>query len=345
MDDTPGISLHIREIKNIEELNEVRSEWIELYEASSQSTPFQSPAWLINWWKYFGNNNLYTVAVYNRRILVGLAPMYIFNYRSQNENLRQLTFIGTGNTDYMDLLCRPEFERESVRMISEFLLETTGNWDMCDFQELRQSSPLLKIKVPEMLETRIINSDVCPVAVLPGSFYDYLQSLPVSFRKNTVRARRQLWDSGTLRLETAKKENLDEYMDWLFRLHNASWKNRNMPGLLEESTLQNFHRDAAEDLLGLGALRLYALKHDERIIAAVYSLIKNNRLYYYIGGFDPAFSKYSPGSVILLEIIESAISEGIRKFDFLRGREDYKYKWKTEDRNNYRLFIKKKLTE
>ncbi|MGE5353183.1 MAG: GNAT family N-acetyltransferase [Acidobacteriota bacterium] len=342
MDEIPGISLHVREIKNIEELNELSIEWTELYEASAVSTPFQSPAWIINWWKYFGNDSLWTVAVYNRRILVGLAPMYIFNYRHGHETLRQMTFIGTGNTDYMDILLRPDLEAESVQIFSEFLLGNKENWDVCDFQEIRQSSSLLKLKMPEEFETKTIVSEVCPVTVLPGSFDLFLQSLPITFRKNTIRARRQLRDSGSLRLETAKKENLDEYMDWLFRLHNASWKNRNMPGLLEESTLQNFHRNAAEDLLEHDTLRLYALKHDERIIAAVYSLIKNDRLYYYIGGFDPAFSKYSPGSVILLEIMENAISEGIRKFDFLRGREDYKYKWKAEDRNNYRMFIKKK---
>lgn len=341
MDETNAISLHLREIKNIDELNEISSEWTELYHASDTATPFQSPAWLMNWWKYFGNNHLWVLAVYNRRILVGLAPLYIFNYRGAGEILRQVTFIGTGNTDYMDLLCLPGFETESVEMISEFLTFCKENWDVCDFQELRQSSPMLKIKTPEDLEIKIIDSDVCPAAQLSGSIDEYLKRLPVSFRKNTIRARRQLLDSGTLRLEVAAKENLGEYIDWLFRLHNASWKYRNMPGLLHESELQNFHRDAAEDLLSHGILRLYALKHNDKIIASVYSLIRNKRLYYYIGGFDPAMAKYSPGSVIILEIIEKVISEGVREFDFLRGREDYKYKWNAQDKNNYRLFLKK----
>lgn len=341
MDETPVVSLHLREIKSIDELNELSSEWQELYHASGTATPFQSPAWLLNWWKHFGNNQLWTLAVYNRRILVGLAPLYIFNYKSGNGILRQVTLIGTGNTDYMDVICSPEFETESVEIISEFLADSKENWDVCDFQELGQSSPMLKIKTPEDLEVKIISSDVCPAAHLPDSTDKYLKKLPVSFRKNTIRARRQLLDSGTLKLELAAKENLDEYIAWLFRLHNASWEFRNLPGLLHESELQNFHRDAAVDLLSQGILRLYALKHDDKIIAAVYSLIRNNKLYYYIGGFDPSVAKYSPGSVILLEIIEHVISEGVREFDFLRGREDYKYKWNAEDKNNYRLFIRK----
>ncbi|HEX2865892.1 MAG TPA: GNAT family N-acetyltransferase [Ignavibacteriales bacterium] len=342
MDDISAVSLHIKEIKNTDELNEIADEWAELFEAAPDTAPFQSPSWLITWWKYFGNGRLWTIAVYNRRILVGIAPLYIFNYSGQNNILRQLTFIGTGNTDYMDILCRPEFESQSVQMILEFLTGSKDEWDVCDFQELRDFSLLLKIKLPEEFEINIISSGVCPVAVLPESVNEYISRLPVSFRKNTLRARRRLWDSGTLRLETAKEGNLEEYIDWLFRLHNARWNNRNMPGLLGENSLQNFHKDAAAKMFHSGILRLYVLRHNGKIIASVYSLIKNEKLYNYIGGFDPDLAKFSPGSVILLDIIEKAISEGIKEFDFLRGEEDYKYKWTTEERHNYRMLIKKK---
>jgi CelD/BcsL family acetyltransferase involved in cellulose biosynthesis len=242
----------------------------------------------------------------------------------------------------MDILCRPELEAETIRMVSEFLAGSSNSWDICDFQELRQSSPMLNIKLGEEFEIKTTHSGVCPVTVLPESLDKYLHSLPVSFRKNIIRARRQLSDLGELSLEVAKEENLDEYMAWLFRLHNASWHKRNMPGLLAESALQDFHRETAKELFQNKIMRLYVLKHNGKVISAVYSLIKDSRLYYYIGGFDPVFSKFSPGSVILLEIIKNAISEGIRKFDFLRGSEDYKYKWNAEDRSNFRMFIKKK---
>ncbi|MGE5431495.1 MAG: GNAT family N-acetyltransferase [Syntrophomonadaceae bacterium] len=341
MDDTSVTSLHVREIKNIDELNSIRDEWAELYSASLNAVPFLSPAWVMPWWKYFGNNQLWTLAVYNRRILVGLAPMYIYNYKSQNGYLRQVTFLGTGNTDSMDILCRKDFEEESVKLTMDFLTGCKDCWDVCDFQELRSSSPILKIKAPEGFEVAIQNSGVRPVVKLPANFHEYLSMLPVSFRKNTLRARRQLTDSGTISLHLATEEYLEEYTGWLFRLHNASRQFRNTPGLFEDNTLQYFHKEVSKEFFLIGILRLYVLKHNERIIAAVYSFIKNKRLYYYIGGFEPEMAKYSPGSVILLEIIEKAITEGVREFDFLRGREDYKYKWNAEDRNNYRLFIRK----
>lgn len=340
----PKDSVILREIKYQDELNTIYNEWHRLWEASADTTPFQSPGWLIPWWKYFGNEQLWTFALYNGKKLIGIAPLYIFNYRNDSQNaentLRQVTFLGTGNTDYMDIICKPDFERASAEMIMEFLRECKDSWDVCDFQELRSTSPLLEINAPEGLEVRLSLSDVCPAAVLPESFDEYLSGLPVTFRKNTLRARRQLKDSGTLRLETADEEDLSEYLSWLFRLHNASWQNRNMPGLFGETTLQNFHKEAAGELLRKGILHLYVLKHNERIIAAVYALVSKKRLYYYIGGFEPEMAKFSPGSVCLLAVAEDAISKGIREFDFLRGKEKYKYQWKAEDRNNYRLYIK-----
>lgn len=41
-------------------------------------------------------------------------------------------------------------------------------------------------------------------------------------------------------------------------------------------------------------------------------------------GFDPAYDKYSPGSVLLAYQIEHAIGEHCKGYDFLRG--DHKYK-------------------
>jgi CelD/BcsL family acetyltransferase involved in cellulose biosynthesis len=54
-------------------------------------------------------------------------------------------------------------------------------------------------------------------------------------------------------------------------------------------------------------------------------------MYYYIGGFDPDYSRFGPGNLIISESIEFARKAGLHAFDFLRGREPYKYKWGAED--------------
>lgn len=58
--------------------------------------------------------------------------------------------------------------------------------------------------------------------------------------------------------------------------------------------------------------------------------------YTYLGGFNPALEALSPGTVIIAHAIDEAIGEGRCAFDFLRGREAYKYAWGAADELTYR---------
>ena len=73
------------------------------------------------------------------------------------------------------------------------------------------------------------------------------------------------------------------------------------------------------------------------IVAVVYSFVCGETAYAYLGGFDPASSKFSPGSVLMEFSIERAILEGVRDYDFLRNQEEYKYLWGALDRRNRRI--------
>src|SRR6185437_14148299 len=89
----------IRELTTLDELDSLRPQWLELWRRSSTATPFQSPAWIIPWWKHFGSGRLCALAVNDGQRLVGLAPFFVANI----EGRRHLVLSGTGNTDYLDV--------------------------------------------------------------------------------------------------------------------------------------------------------------------------------------------------------------------------------------------------
>lgn len=109
-----------------------------------------------------------------------------------------------------------------------------------------------------------------------------------------------------------------------------------MPGVLAAPRDREFHRAAAHALLQHGVLRLHALRLGGRIIAALYGHHGHRRTYFYLSGFDPDFAALSPGTQIVAHAIEQAAQEGAVAFDFLRGREAYKYRWGALDRANAR---------
>jgi CelD/BcsL family acetyltransferase involved in cellulose biosynthesis len=123
-------------------------------------------------------------------------------------------------------------------------------------------------------------------------------------------------------------------LDDLFRLHEARWRSRGEPGVLVDSAVREFHRDAARAFAAEGMLRLHRMRIGEAVAAVYYGFAWRRRSYAYLGGFDPEMPRLSPGAQILLHAIGAAIAEGCGEFDFLRGGESDKYAWGAVDRRN-----------
>ncbi|MGH8103052.1 MAG: GNAT family N-acetyltransferase, partial [bacterium] len=47
----------------------------------------------------------------------------------------------------------------------------------------------------------------------------------------------------------------------------------------------------------------------------------------------------SPGFLLVAHAIEDCIRRGFHEFDFLRGEEEYKFRWKPEVRHNCRIIV------
>ena len=282
------------------ELEALRPEWSELWRNDPRATPFQSPEWLLAWWRHlFQGGQLWTVVQRRDDKLVSLLPAFRYGDRCQH-----LTLIGTGVTDYLDLLGEPI---ESI----------PGDWEDAGLEELRPGSPLLALGAGEACS-------VCPVASLPAT-------IDPKLAVDIHRASNRLHRAGAVKIERI------ESLDSLIELHRARWVERNEEGMLADERLKAFHREVAQGFAALGMLRLYEMTLDSRAIAAVYAFTHRGRTYGYLTGFDPALTKLSPGTVLLAHAFEEATQEGVLEFDFLREQEAYKYRWGAEDRSNYKV--------
>jgi len=70
--------------------------------------------------------------------------------------------------------------------------------------------------------------------------------------------------------------------------------------------------------------------------------LASRRIWVYNSGLDPAaFAALSPGVVLTAAAIERAIAAGRAEFDFLRGNEEYKYRFGAADTHIYRLRLER----
>jgi CelD/BcsL family acetyltransferase involved in cellulose biosynthesis len=145
--------------------------------------------------------------------------------------------------------------------------------------------------------------------------------------------------AGEAQFEIASVDTLPECLDELFQLHASRWSLAGQAGVLADERIQTFHRHAAPKLLRNGILRLYRLRLNKRTIAVLYALLGNATVFCYLQGFDPELSFVSPGTQLMFFAMEDALQLGMRKFDFLRGQEDYKRHWRAREESTYRIQV------
>ena len=119
--------------------------------------------------------------------------------------------------------------------------------------------------------------------------------------------------------------------DALSAIHAARWPARGetCAGLRERPAVSPAgHPGAAR---GGGVLRMFGLSLTGGLAAVVYVFSAYGRLSFYLSGFDPAHESASAGALAVAGAIEHELQAGVRVFDFLRGREPYKYRFVARD--------------
>lgn len=329
-----GAFLKVTEVTSGRELEELRPEWDALWRRCPDATPFQSPDWIVSWWNHLGEGELLALILHHRGRLVGIAPLFIntnsVTTAERDSSVRPVLMLGTGVTDHLDILVEPEFAEPAVGAVLAHLGDNAARWDVLDLHQLRPGAALLRAALPPGWSERNEPQESCPVLPLPARYRD-LPAVGAGLAKRALYYRRRAERLAPLRFHAAGPDDVEPMLHELFRLHGDRWAARGQPGIFALDAVRRFHLSAATGLAARGALRLYALRLGNETAAVYYGFLHQRRAYVYIAGFDPRFARLTLGTVLLAHAIEEAIREGAAEFDFLRGREAYKYRWGARD--------------
>ena len=139
-------ALDVEVITTTAELEALEPEWLALWRQCPAATPFQSPAWLIPWWRHLGQGDLWVLALRHRGRLAGLAPLY--RYRRPGASRLEVFLIGIATTDYLDALFAPGYERTGAVAVFAHLDGARHRWDVCNLQQLQPASALCWAPAP-----------------------------------------------------------------------------------------------------------------------------------------------------------------------------------------------------
>jgi CelD/BcsL family acetyltransferase involved in cellulose biosynthesis len=326
----------VEAITTLAGLEALGPEWERLWMQSLHATPFQSPWWLLPWWKHLGRGTLASIAVRcaGTGELAALAPLYLDADRATGR--RRLFPIGITTTDFLDVLLRPGWEAVSLRCLASHLAQRAGDWDLLEFPQLRRGAALLALPAPAAWRQEIAPGEPSPVLPLSDAVAGRASAIPAAMARNVRYCRGRAQRVGNLACRTADARSIPAFFEALVRLHTRRWSERGSAGVLNDASVLAWHREAMPLLHEAGLLRLHALLQGGEIIAVLFCLADGAHrpercCYYYLGGFDPRLRSLSPGTLLVAYAIDQAVAEGARAFDFLRGAEAYKYRWGAVD--------------
>ncbi len=343
------------EINEIRDFQTLRPVWNQLVENNVLgSNVFSTYEWLSTWWKHFGGNRrLIILTVEDKGSILGVAPLMLSKYRAPGfGSIRKVEFVAASDSDYSSFIIL----REDAAVIKAIMSHLLHNVPECDWIELKEiSETTVKSSILQKflsnppselsLEKRVCNC--CPYLPLPDSFDYLLGQLDTKMLKNLRRRLKGLRENhrvGLMRFDEAGF-SVNEATQIFTRLNSDRWESSGLPGTFGNNTaFRDFQLELAVNFAENGWLGLYFLMVDDEPVSAEYSFQFGNKVYAYLSGFDPAYSKYSVGNLIVMLLLERLIKEGFTEYDMLRGDEPYKHTWTSTHRQNFEIrLVRKRL--
>ncbi|NJC96842.1 MAG: hypothetical protein C3F07_21470 [Anaerolineales bacterium] len=307
------------------------SAWNALVEGSIADTPFSRYEYLIEWWKTLGGGEwkdaqLILVSAREDDQLIGIAPLFVAEYDGQ----RALLLVGSIEiSDYLDLIVRAEDLTRFLSGLIDFLASSKADsWSAIDWYNLPDASPTLAaLKAESEKRGWEYNEEIyrpTPRIALNGSFEDYLAGIDKKQRHEIRRKMRRAAESGRVRFHVVDKDaDIEPELESFFHL------------MVQDPNKAMFLKDVMRDQMSnslkaahtYGYLWLAFLEIDGVKAAASLNFDYRNKLWGYNSGVSRDFMELSPGWVLLGQVIQWCCENGRAEFDFMRGDEEYKYRF------------------
>ena len=329
--------LIIMEIKLHRDFSEVeQSQWDALLSQSVTDVPFLRYGYLSLWWQYRGGGEwpqdaqLCILTGRDGGDLKGIAPLFSIQHNGQ----KKVYLLGSIEiSDYLDFIARPEDMEDFIKSSLGYFSNNTdcavSSIALVNIPGRSPTNNLLQKFASEFSwSCKIENAYHTPAIPLAGDWEAYLAGIDKKQRHEIRRKLRRADESAEVKWYFANNpETLDVEINAFFDLMVLDEEKKKF--------LTSGMRDQLRAILHwafeVGCLQLSFLTIDGEKAAGYLCFDYNGHILVYNSGYDYRFSQYSPGWVLLGYLIQQAIELKKTSFDFMRGDEDYKYRFGAVD--------------
>ena len=334
-----GDILKLYHIRTIEELKKYKENWNHILETNQNTNPFIEFEWIVNWWLYIGKKKpVEIIAVEDNEEMIAFFPFQFTNKWKST----MVEFIGRDEAKYMDVIVYDNNRKTTLAFVLDQLIAAIPNV-IFNLHGLMSSSKTTNILFA-YLKNRQYQTTVFPV-VTPYinmesiDLNDYLK--PRTKLHGLDRREKRLRLLGDVKVATNDPSDLDS----VFALHDKHWKQKHDTSKFTNPAHKQFYQSLLSVKDGPMEVKVDTLCLNNQMIAFTYGIVCRGRYLSYLIGHDDDYKLYSPGRILVKELIRNSKNQRVKIFDMSIGYEPYKLDWHTGlDTTNTILFSSNELT-
>lgn len=226
-----------------------------------------------------------------------------------------------------------DFIFRDAAALASLVAALAGERRLLDFQRLPASSPTITaIREAFRGSAFVWVSDAggCPRIDIAQDTKDPLPSLSGRLRADLRRAERKAEEFGRASFEIHEPRCAGDFLplyEEIQKVEAAGWKGERGSAIAKDRAQNAFFRRFGELASEAGVLRLAFLRFGSVAAAIQYAVEWNGAYWLLKVGYDEAYSKCSPGQLLLLHSLRRAAGQGLRSFEFLGGEAPWTRRW------------------
>ena len=332
----------IARVDIVTDLGHAEPVWRRLEVPAQFSTPYQRFDLLANWQMQVGareKSSPFIVVAYDgegRPLL--LLPLAL----EHKHGIRVASFMGGKHTTFNMALWDKDFAKEATTADLAALLSGLRERSAADVLSLTQqprrwrdiSNPLANLPMQSSVND-------CPVLTMPPGAAP-TDRISNSFRRRLKGKERKLQSPGYRYHIAGTEPDIARLLDWFFRVKPLRMAEQRLPNVFAEPGVENFIRSACLTRLAGGgrAIDLHALECDEEVIALFAGVADGDRFSMMFNTYTMSDrSRYSPGLILMRNIIDHYGDRDYRALDLGIGSDDYKRLFCKSDEPIFDSFI------
>jgi CelD/BcsL family acetyltransferase involved in cellulose biosynthesis len=321
--------------------------WNCLSASSDKPNVFTTYGWYRAWLQRLlvdeGRERLqpYVLAIKLDGAIVGIAPLVRRVVSRFGFQVRKLEFL-THHADYNDFVVGGDL-RALTDEAMEFLAHHAHDWDFVDLRELRDDkgqfaimeSAAAGIPLPFRLLTE---PGGCLYMPIDAPWSEFRKKKHLRFARYASAGIEKKADDG-FRVRIIEQPNKEK--DLLERMIEVEAQ-KNVGGSFSRPFLGSFRevfRSLIDDFGPRGLMAIVVVEKGDQLVSWLLLFRSGSKLWDYQTAYHQAFSKFSPGTILISAAIDYGFEHGCDEFDFLRGMDWYKTRWTSEFHRNRRMIL------